>query len=219
MKKILEPAVRGRGAEGNCFPLDWLNSEFWIEPSTNIRNIRNLHREFEIQMLVENHKSRCATFASGFTNDLTPPIGELFGALERSNGPIIPHPLSLALECLKVCYNTQHTDRHTDMDNPWIYLVYAADFRKCAFGATTHWPPPLKTVQLIDPPLVSRAHFEDRIGSERERRKSLETAGGENFENGTAHWPPEAKILRKRYNSLTAWGENFKKTVQLEFNL
>ena len=110
---LLEPAVRGRGAEGNCFPLDWLNSEFWIEPSTNIRNIRNLHRQFEIQMLVENHKSRCATFASGFTNDLTPPIGELFGALERSNGPIMFNPPSLALECQEVLDNGQRTDRRT----------------------------------------------------------------------------------------------------------
>ena len=53
-------------------------------------------------MLVENHKCRCATFASGSTNDLTAPIGELFGALERSNCPINPNPLSLALECLIV---------------------------------------------------------------------------------------------------------------------
>ena len=75
-----------------------MNSEFLVESSTNIRNIRNLHRQFEIQMLVENHKCRCATFASGSTNDLTPPMCELFGPLERSNCPINPNPLSLALD-------------------------------------------------------------------------------------------------------------------------
>ena len=111
-----------------------MNSEFFIESSTNIRNIRNLHRQFEIQMLVENHKCRCATFASGSTNDLTPPIGELFGALERSNGPIMFNPLSLALECLIVLYG-HTTDRQTDADSSRFYLVMSANFRKCASGA------------------------------------------------------------------------------------
>ena len=89
-----------------------MNSEFLIESSTNIRNIRNLHRQFEIQMLVENHKSRCATFPSGCTNDLTASMGAVFGPLERSNCPINPNPLSLALECLIVWY--RRTDGHTD---------------------------------------------------------------------------------------------------------
>ena len=29
----------------------------------------------------------------------------------------------------------RHTDKHTDADRSRIYLVYAAEFRKCAFGA------------------------------------------------------------------------------------
>ena len=89
-----------------------MNSEFLIESSTNIRNIRNLHREFEIQMLVENHKSRCATFPSGCTNDLTASMGAVFGPLERSNCPKNPYPLSLALECLIVLYG--QTNKHTN---------------------------------------------------------------------------------------------------------
>ena len=134
---ILEPAVHGRGA-GRHSRCDFRligthSSKFWVDPSSNIRNIRNLHRQFEIQMLVENHKCRCATFASGFTNDLTPPIGELFGPLERSNCPINPNPLSLALECLIVL--DTHTDRQTDADSSRFYLVMRPTFRKCASGA------------------------------------------------------------------------------------
>ena len=88
-------------------------------------------------MLVENHKCRCATFASGFTNDLTPPIGALFGPLERSNCTINPYPPAQFGSGVpdSLVQTDGHTDRQTDADSSRFYLVMSANFRKCASGA------------------------------------------------------------------------------------
>ena len=80
----LGPAAHGRGRRR-----EWLNSEFLIESSTNIRNIRNLHRQFEIQMLVENHKCPCFFFHKWSRVDLRPEMSVLLGVWKHCYGPEI----------------------------------------------------------------------------------------------------------------------------------
>ena len=49
----------------------------------------NLHRQFEIQMLVENHKSRPAAILKWSRVDLRPEMSVLLGVWKRCYGPEI----------------------------------------------------------------------------------------------------------------------------------